>query len=251
MECGSPARDTVVVRPLFTADCYQEPDVSVSVVELAPSSAEARTAPVRAPVPALTPSVPDRRTVVVLDRPELEARITIRSPDAALARRIEASVRRTEVDANGCRDRVAAPRVRPLPAPARPGAGSELVPGAPESAGLCRYEGGWLVQSVTLRDERLTAFTKLLNGLPHGTSRRDPREYDPKTTCPEEANRGRLAHLTYPEGPSLTVGIDLSGCGELGATNGTVKAKRTDPLPERVVELVGDSGGWPTSVLDG
>lgn len=236
LRCASPVKNTVVIAPLVVTYCDLDQPPGLSVVELAPLG--------RGPIDHGEPG----RTRIVVRRPELDAQVTITSPDAALARQIAGSVRRTPVDFAGCADQVGQLRAPDRPAPQRPGADRVLVPGQPVQGGVCRYEAGWLARSASLTGDRLAELVGTLNRLPHGSSRRDPRTFLAEAVCPEERTRGVVVHFRYGDGEPLTVWVNISGCDQLGASNGTVQAQRRDALPELIVELVG-LGSWPGRVI--
>jgi len=173
--------------------------------------------------------------------------VVISSPDVALAQRIAGSLRRTPVDFAGCAGQptqLDAPRLR---TPQRDRADRLLAPGNPVAAGVCRYESGWLVRSTSITGAQATALAGTLNGLPHGTSRLAPGTYS-ESICPEEAGNAVLVHFSYRDGPPLTVWTRLEGCGDLGASNGTVRARRGNALRQPMGRLVG-TNFWP-NVID-
>jgi hypothetical protein len=236
LQCTTPTNNTVVMAPLALRSCWLGQPPGLSVVELAPLG--------WGPIDHGEPG----RARIVVRRPELDAQVTITSPDAALARQIAGSLRRTPVDFAGCADRVGQLRAPDLAAPQRPGADRVLVPGQPVQGGVCRYEAGWLARSASLTGDRLAELVGTLNRLLHGSSRRDPQTFLAEAVCPEERARGAVVHLRYGDGQPLTVWVNISGCDQLGAANGTVQAQRRDALPELMMELVG-LYSWPGGVI--
>jgi hypothetical protein len=98
---------------------------------------------------------------------------------------------------------------RTLPAPTRPGAARQLVPGRPSRALLCRYAGldaaprGRFSSRATLTGSKAAQLAGWLN-----QGRPVPRVMH----CPNDTGGEELITFTYSTGPALRVLVDLSGC---------------------------------------
>ncbi|HEX8767347.1 MAG TPA: hypothetical protein VF714_03200, partial [Jatrophihabitans sp.] len=172
---------------------------------------------------------------------------------------LAASLRVDAVDMHGCSSTVSDVNEMPRSATSdRPGMTQALIPGQPVSASVCRYQAGWLEQGAMLSGTRLHAFAATLNGLPVGLSRATGLG---PTPCREQGSVGSLdgelagdseayrIEVRYPAGSPVVLVGRLGHCGDLGISNGARTGQRTEALATLLARTVGETQGWPPSVV--
>ncbi len=236
LRCSSAQSDTVL-RPGARLACLapQAPGLTVVEFEGLPDEQDARyrsvqearyasmpvdlggTAARRGAVPEPLGGQPGPRAVLVV--PSLQVVVTVTAPSLAAADALLDTATVVEVDANGCRSRVAS--TRPAGPASRDGADERLLPGAPTSVSVCRYGRGRLDDSRRLSPDAVTALQTRLDGLPTGRSDRVPVGSIAADLCPAIDDDGVLLDAAYRRGPGVQVWVRDQACTDRSTTNGS------------------------------
>lgn len=121
--------------------------------------------------------------------------------------------------------------------PQRSDLSTELVPGKPAAATVCRYHGfnqpepfRTLARSATVPGTDVAALAATLNGgerIPEGTV----------DNCPGRSAGSVRVIFKYRSGEAVTIWIDLGGCRI--AWNGKARVFTSQPAQQRLTDLVG------------
>ncbi|MCW2777021.1 MAG: hypothetical protein JWN17_746 [Frankiales bacterium] len=238
LRCTQAAADTVL-RPGARLTCLARQAPGLTVVEFSALTPDGRGTPAAA---ATTPvdldGVPALRGTVlsysryaqpqeVLVVPSEQVVVTVTAPTYDVTRALLDTATVVDVDANGCRSRVAATRATG-PAP-RSGADASLLPGSPTSVSVCRYAGLRLEESRRLSPGVVRALQTRLEGLPTGRSGRLPVDETSDDACREADAGGLLLDAAYRRGPHVQVWDREQACTDRSPTNGTA-VRRVAPL---------------------
>jgi hypothetical protein len=152
-----------------------------------------------------------------------------------------ASARVVDVEAHGCESHRTDTSTLPTGQTALTLAErTTLVPGTPSSVATCAYDGGGLVVGTDLVGSDARRLAAVLNAAPRGGSRNvAERDCAGLNDAPSY-----LLTFGYPVGPAVSVWVRITGCGILGASNGSVVHQRTDAL---IANVTSASGLWGTS----
>jgi hypothetical protein len=269
MRCGQPIRDTVVLPgpvdlcgstgppPAFTSVQFGEGGLDGPPGTLTEHAGETSVAGETATRASGWSST---LYVIAVTVPALSASVTISSPAQATAEALAATLTVVDRDSNGCQAH--ASNVSALPtgeSPIRPGAQESLIPGTPMGLTVCRYVRGLVEQSSSLDAQARESLLDVVNSLPEGLSRADPKDYLPELCSGSPSSSTLNGHLMdseayviradYASGPSVTVVVRLGLCGDLGASNGTRTGQRQDSLLEPLLRAAGETVGIPGKVL--
>lgn len=253
--CDAPQSDTVVV-PGARLSCLPPLVPGLTVVEFSvtgrtPGASLAGVADRPVTVsgrPALRgTTVPDDEptsTLAVLEVPELDVTVTVRSPDPARAQALLDTAQVVEVDALGCPSRL--PSSSP-PVPAVPGAADRVLPGEPVRVALCEYGDLRLEKAGTMTPEQVRDFQQLVDAAPVGTSPSRVGITVAAELCPEYDRRPLVLLASYADGASLQVFTRQNSCtgpdpdngarqvrvsqAQIGGVYTALYASRRSPLP--------------------
>lgn len=197
----------------------------------------------------------------VIDVPQLDATIEITPSHTYSLADIEQRIRLNSSDSHGCAafDGGLA-SLKTFAGSGRAGERSNLVPPTPVKLTLCRYQAGWLEQGATLTGQASAKLVSILNSAPAGLSEAPTSTYDP-SLCKSDSSLGSvdsdqaqdsesyLITASYSSGRDATAMVRLGYCGDLGASNGTRTAQRSEALYDALAQLVGSEQAGPTDVV--
>lgn len=257
LRCGTPTADTVEIDQggtelcLIPAKPFDVVEFGDAVfVDLSASVAMRPTTVGGHPATTGTEHLADGREATALVIPDLDVSVTVMSRDPGLVASIVASARIVGQDANGCPVRVAS--VQPDGPPARPGAGSLMVPGKPVKAVVCHYapvhtaanradhtgpDGPPVLgRGVAVPAGGLTKLTGILDGLKPGL------ETNPSTGCLTPDRDGYVFHFTYASGAPVDVYLHTYACDHDGFSNGTVTGILSSKFLDALPQIMGEEG---------
>jgi hypothetical protein len=218
--CGTPTADTVLRDVGVVLACLHPRPDGISTVEMrtgSPRWHDDRPVTVRTDAGNGTLQIQGGQIYV----PEVRVLLLVQVPDSELRQEITDSIRVLEVDSNGCR--MHGGRLEPppgIPEDAVQPEGPFLIRATVRSVAVCKYAGRWLSASTTLTGEPLEQLRTVVDGLPDGFVRADPKYYLP-SVCdePDESTRFVL-HVLDADGSGRTLWARIGVCGELGITDG-------------------------------
>jgi hypothetical protein len=254
--------NNIVQLPGGAPLCGMPPYLDLTIVEffdnlpLSVISAARTTETTISGLPATrTEGIEGRRPALAYTVPALHASVLIKPARGKSGEDLAASLQVNEVDVHGCRAKVSPIATLPLPTgTAHHGPAGMLVPSAPVSAIVCRYNAGWLESGNLLTGSALHSFVDTLNSLPPGLSRAN----NPSLMhCGTQDLNDRLAadleayriEMRYPQGPPMVLFARFGQCGELGISNGIRTAQRTDALVNLLLHTVSAAHGFPSRVV--
>jgi hypothetical protein len=195
--------------------------------------------------------------LAVLRIPDAGVVVSVESYDLAAADRILATTSVFQPDPNGCQLHAGTF----LPPPPQPGVGAaggvesppppadtdaHLLPNAtPDGAAVCLYDAGWLVRSAALQPDQVRQLVAMVRRLEPGRSQPLSSFHQSAARCLEALSHGYMVRFTFPARSPVTVDVRLTGCRDLGATNGTHSGKLTEKFSEFLSSAVRDEH-WNT-----
>jgi len=187
----------------------------------------------------------DGRTEAFLSIPDLDVKVVAQTHRPELAQKLIAAVRPARpADSLHCVDPIPALRPQRPPKPL-----GQLAPAGFMSAALCVYDGLRVVRSTQLNSTDAAMLAGTLNALKPGLQKRGAVNKPPKKPASQPCtpadqaafNSGYLLRLSYPDHRVAEVVVRVSGCRDLGASNGD----RTGRLTTTLVDTLGKVSGYP------